>query len=569
MANLEIRRPKACYVLASSCQLGATRKWGFMEIFDNQGNINLGEVSRRDLLRGAGALAIMGGVVSTIGASPLNAMGRMPAIKKGGSLRVGVVGDIKDRLDAHWIVSIPDIVRLNVGFETLMTYDESFQPTYADGLAEEVTTTDGVNWIIRVKKGIEFHDGKTLNGDDLVYSWQRLSDPKAVHSKSLRPFLNPAGVSKVDDRTVKLTLLQANSDFRVTLATYTSTMVPVGYENFGINKTQVGTGPYKLKSFTPGVESTHVRNANYWDKGKPHLDEVRILSFSDTTALTNALQGGQIDVAINVPLAMLPTLKKDKKLDVYSNSAGKITPICLVIDMDPFKDVRTRQAMKMLIDRKKLLKQVLSNNGRLSNDDYSPADPNYNANGYPMQEQDIKGALKLLSAVGFSKSNPVVFDLKAPDDDAALSGLAKAFVEQVNTASGGVVKATATTVAVGYWDTTYMAKGVNAFMTYYNPKPYFPQFSGMVFSYPETHFPEPGSQAKANYYAALAEVGPNRRAAIIKRMQKEEHERGGYIIPYFVNASDSYTKKLQGVNKRNAALPLDYYGMHFKNLWLA
>ena len=107
-----------------------------------------------------------------------------------------------------------------------------------------------------------------------------------------------------------------------------------------------------------------------------------------------------------------------------------------------------------------------------------------------MQEQDIKGALKLLSAVGFSKSNPVVFDLKAPDDDAALSGLAKAFVEQVNTASGGVVKATATTVAVGYWDTTYMAKGVNAFMTYYNPKPYFPQFSGMVFSYPETHFPE-------------------------------------------------------------------------------
>jgi len=536
--------------------------------FDIEGEDILGEVTRRDLLRGAGALVIAGGVVSTFGATSLNALGRVPSIKKGGSLKVGVVGDVKDMLDAHYIVSIPDIVRLNVGFESLMTYDPNFQPTYADGLADEVSTVDGTNWIIRVKKGIEFHDGKTLTGDDLVYSWQRLSDPAAKHSKSLRPFLNPAGVSKVDDRTVKLTLLQPNSDFRVTLATYTSTIVPVGYQNYAKSPNQTGTGPYKLKSFTPGVESTHVRHANYWDEGKPYLDEIRILSFADTTALTNALQGGQIDVAINVPLALLPTLKKNKKLDVYSNSAGKITPICLVIDMDPFKDVRTRQAMKMLIDRKKLLKQVLSNNGRLSNDDYSPADPNYNANGYPMQEQDIKGALSLLAAVGFSKSNPVIFDLKAPDDDAALSGLAKAFVEQVNTASGGVVKASATTIAVGYWDTTYMAKGVNAFMTYYNPKPYFPQFSGMVFSYPETHYPEPGSQAKATYYAALAEVGPRRRTALVKRLQKEEHERGGYIIPYFVNASDSYSNKLQGVNKRNAALPLDYYGMHFKNLWL-
>ena len=523
------------------------------------------EVSRRNFVKGAGALAVGFGAA---GLSPLQALAAPMLPKKGGSLRGGVVGDVKDMLDAHWIVSIPDIVRLNVGFETAMVYDENFKPTYKDGLAEEVATTDGINWIIRLKKGIEFHNGKTVTADDLVYSWQRMSDPAAKHSKSLRPFLTPAGVTKVDNRTAKLTLLQANADFMVTLATYTSTVVPVGYENFAKNPLQIGTGPYKLKSFTPGVESTHVRHKNYWDSGKPYLDEVRILSFADTTALTNALQGGQIDVAINVPIAMLPTLKKNKKLDVYSNSAGKITPICLVIDMDPFKDARTRQALKMLINRKNLMKQVLSGNGRLSNDDYSPADPNYNSNKYPMQEQDIKGALKLLAAVGFSKSNPVVFDLKAPDDDAALSGLAKAFVEQVNTASGGVVKATATTVATGYWDTTYMAAGVNAFMTYYNPKPYFPQFSGMVFSYPETHFPEPTSTIKDLYYKALGEVNPKKRTAMVAKMQKEEHDRGGYIIPYFVNAADSFSTKVQGVNKRNSALPLDYYGMHFKNLWL-
>ncbi len=531
----------------------------------DQQEIETSGLSRRHFIQGASSVALAAGIFSS---SSLNALAASVPGKKGGSLKVGVVGDVKDLLDAHWIVAIPDIVRLNVGFETLMVYDENFKPTYKDGLAEEVSTKDGINWIIRLKKGIEFHDGKTLTADDLVYSWQRLSNPAEKHSKALRPFLNPAGVSKVDNRTAKLTLLQANADFMVTLATYTSTVVPVGYQNYAKSPLQIGTGPYKLKSFTPGVESTHVRHKNYWDSGKPYLDEVRVLSFSDTTALTNALQGGQIDVAINVPLATLPTLKKNKKLDVYSNSAGKITPICLVIDMDPFKDVRTRQALKMLINRKNLIKQVLSGNGRLANDDYSPADPNYNSNKYPMQEQDATGALELLSAAGFSKSKPVVFDLKAPDDDAALSGLAKAFVEQVNTASGGVVKATATTVASGYWDTTYMAPGVNAFMTYYNPKPYFPQFSGMIFSYPETHFPEPGSNIKDLYAKALGEVNPKKRAAMVAKMQKEEHERGGYIIPYFVNAADSYSNKVKGINKRNSALPLDYYGMHFKNIWL-
>ena len=187
------------------------------------------EVSRRNFVKGAGALAVGFGAA---GLSPLQALAAPMLPKKGGSLRVGVVGDVKDMLDAHYIVSIPDIVRLNVGFETAMVYDENFKPTYKDGLAEEASTTDGINWIIRLKKGIEFHNGKTVTADDLVYSWQRMSDPAAKHSKALRPFLTPAGVSKVDNRTVKLTLLQANADFMVTLATYTSTVVPVGYQNF-------------------------------------------------------------------------------------------------------------------------------------------------------------------------------------------------------------------------------------------------------------------------------------------------------------------------------------------------
>ena len=128
------------------------------------------------------------------------------------------------------------------------------------------------------------------------------------------------------------------------------------------------------------MESTHVRHANYWDSGKPHLDGVRVINFSSTDALVNALVAGQVDAAIGVPASLVPVVKRNKKLKVLSTSAGKIAPIVMPIDEAPFNDKRVRQALRMIIDRKKIIKQALSGQGTVSNDDFSPIDPNYNAN---------------------------------------------------------------------------------------------------------------------------------------------------------------------------------------------
>ena len=66
--------------------------------------------------------------------------------------------------------------------------------------------------------------------------------------------------------------------------------MPVGYDRFDGDATnQIGTGPYMLQSFTPGAESVHVKNPNYWGSGLPYLDEVQIIDFADAAALINAL----------------------------------------------------------------------------------------------------------------------------------------------------------------------------------------------------------------------------------------------------------------------------------------
>ena len=413
------------------------------------------EVSRRNFVKGTGALAAGLGLA---GFSSVGAYAAPMAPKKGGTLKVGIVGGTDDIIDAQYLFKLADVLRLNIGWEALMNYDDKFKPSTEHGLAESVEVKSLTKYVIKMKKGVEFHNGKTMTMEDVIYSWQRMVDPALPGTKALAQYLSPTSVKKIDANTVEMNLLQPNADWLTTLSQYACTIVPVGYTRTG---PQVGTGPFKLKSFTPGVESTHVRHANYWDSGKPYLDGVRVINFSSTDALVNALVAGQVDAAIGVPASLVPVVKKNKKLKVLSTSAGKIAPIVMPIDEAPFNDKRVRQALRMIIDRKKIIKQALSGQGTVSNDDFSPIDPNYNANGYTAK-QDVAGALALLKAAGYSKANPLKFTLWTGSDN--FPEVAKSFAEQVNSLSGGVAK-----IEVGipadYWDTKYMAKNVGAYTT--------------------------------------------------------------------------------------------------------
>lgn len=520
------------------------------------------DLTRRHFIQGAGAFAAFAGVLS-IGS--LEALAAPMAPKRGGTFRLGLVGGSNDILDAQYILAIADQARLVAGFEGLLNYDDKFAPTNKDSIAEEVTAKNASKYVVRLKDGVEFHNGKTVTAEDIIYSFQRASDPALPGTKSLRVFLNSNSFRKIDKRTVEFNLLTPNVDFRTGLCSYGLTVVPVGYTRGG---TQIGTGPFKLKSFTPGRESVHTRFANYWDTGKPYFDEVRIISFADKTPLISALQAGQIDAAIDAPVALIPTLRANKKLKINETAVGGIRPIAMEIDTAPFNDVRVRQALKLLVDRKKLVKQVLSGHGTIANDDYSPLDMNYNANNFPQRVQDIPTALGLLKKAGYSKANPLSFDLPAPDDTDPLPSLVKAFAEQVNSASGGVVKVNPVVQDGGtFWNKTYMNAPI--FTTYWNPKPYFAQVAGMIDTYPETHFPAAGSNFRDIYKQAVGTLNPTKRRALVAKLQKEEFEQGGYIIPFFTNTVDAYNKKLQGVVQRKASQNLDTYGRHFKNFWFA
>ena len=172
--------------------------------------------------------------------------------KRGGNFRLGVTGGgSKDIMDGQNIITKPDQARLVSAFETLLLFDENYQLTN-NGLAESVTQDSPTQYTIRLRKGIEFQNGKTMTADDVIYSIQRIG------TKKLRPHRirghrhhghrghqeagQVHGAAPAD--------IRADSTIPQTLASYTFCVVPVGYQAYP--HPQIGTGAYKLKSFTPG-----------------------------------------------------------------------------------------------------------------------------------------------------------------------------------------------------------------------------------------------------------------------------------------------------------------------------
>jgi peptide/nickel transport system substrate-binding protein len=481
--------------------------------------------------------------------------------KRGGTLRVGMVGSTNDIIDGQFIVAKPDQARLVLGWEPLINYDADFNLVYEHALAEEVEAKAADNYVIRLKEGITFHNGKTVTADDVIYSFLRRIDPDLGLAPALSQFVDANSFTKLDDRTVEIKLLQPSVTFLNGLAEYTATIVPDGYTREG---EQIGTGPFKLQSFTSGAESVHVRYDDYWG-GAALLDEVQIIDFADPTALVNALTSGQVDVIADLPFAQVGTLESNSDFSVLVSKAGSWLPITMAVDQAPFDDKRVRQAMRLIVDREQMVQRVLSGYGSVGNDMYGILDASY-PDEIPQREQDIEAAKALLAEAG---QEGLTIDLFAPDDTAGLAEMSAAFAEMAKEA--GVTVNVKVLDGGTYWGDEYTKR---TFATsFWGTRPYLNQVAAGSLNdavYPETHWPpaEHKEQWDTWYAEALAETDEAKRFEIIKQMQTLEHEEGGNIIWGFNNLLDAAATYVKGLEARPNVLNLDHYGRGMKRVWL-
>ena len=468
--------------------------------------------------------------------------------KSGGEFRLGVTGGgNKDIMDGQNIITKPDQARLVSAFETLLVFDEDYQ-LQTDGLAESVeyeTKGGKFQYVIKIRDGITFQDGKPFTADDVVFSLQRIgTEGNGLTGFAATATMDIKNVKKDGDTTVILPLLSPDSTVPQTLASYTFGMVPVGYKSFaeGGVAAQNGTGPYKLKSFTPGQESSHERNANYWrGDGSPWFDTVRIIDFDDATAQVNALIGGDIDAMTDLPAGQVTSLQSQGAKALISKTGGWL-PICMAIDMPPFDDPDVRMAMRLIVDRQGMMDQVNSGYGFIGNDLYAPFDAGY-ASDLAQREQDIPQAKSLLSKAGLAGAS---IDLHTTNGAAGMVDTANVFATQAKEAGLNITVKN----DPNYYGDDYLKLAFS--IDFWGTRGYLNQVqqgSLPTSPYNETHWPPTsgdGSDFGDLYKQALKETDDTKRNEIMHQMQQYEYDLGGYIIPFFGGLIDGYARQRAG-----------------------
>jgi peptide/nickel transport system substrate-binding protein len=523
-------------------------------------------MTREDILRRAAALGIVISGGAAFGPLTEAAFGKTQ-IRRGGTFRQATSGGSTDFIDGQHIVAKSDITRLVVGFDALARFDETGK--IVNHLAEELKAEKANQYLIRIRSGVEFHNGKTLDIDDVIYSIGRTKNPKLkLFGNAAFGAIDMKRIKKLDKRTCRLTLSRADVTLMEAFAQYFQGVVPKGYQPNAVGKgplQYIGTGPFKVKSFNPGRESVHEKNPNYWISGQPYFDQVRIINFPSDAAKVNALLSGQIEAMADVPFAQVPVVRRRSGLRILTSPTGAWTPLCMNLTTPPFNDVRVRRAFRLLINRPQVVRQGLSGFGRVANDIYSPFDPAYAGDEFPQRRYDPEQARSLLRQAG--QENLSVELITSPADTGMVEG---ATIFAQNAKAGGVNVTVKNVDGGTIYGDQYLKWPFSA--DYWGTRNYLLQAAtGVLKTAPfnETHWEAyPGyPRFERLYRQALATVDDKKRAEIIKEMQRMEYNDGGLIIWGFKNLTDGYSAKVGGYKVDRGTLNLNKYGNGFRTIY--
>ena len=508
-------------------------------------------VTRRDVLKGAaavGGLAALGSVAAACGSSDSGGETASPAAsgsaaagtpKKGGALKVGIGGgSAKDTLDAMISTTETQIDYQFQLYDSLMGWDENHGLVML--LAEDYSPNeDGTVHTVKLKSGLTFHDGSPVNADAVVFSINRVLDPKtAAVGKDQLAGLKSSGIKKIDDLTVEFTLDKPNVIFYEALAYYNNAIVPVDYDP----KSGVGTGPWMLSNFSPGQQLELTANPNYWGDG-PYADTLTMVNFADPTAKLNALLGGTVDYITLLDSAQAGTMQATPGYKILEAKTGGWNPFTMRVDTKPFDDVKVRQAFRLIVDRQQMIDQAKGGYSWVGNDMYAAFDPGY-PKDLPQREQDLEQAKSLLKEAGYDNDLNVELICSTATGAGDVQA-AQVFAQQAKGA-GVSVKVKQVDPSVFYGDD--YTKWVFA-MDFWGYRNYLPQASlGSTKTAPwnETHW---GTDPKWSslYEEAMRTVDDTKRNELIREMETIEYDTGGYIIYQFNILLDAYSDKLGGV----------------------
>ena len=278
-------------------------------------------------------------------------------------------------------------------------------------LAESWRNVNPTTWEFKLRRGVKFHNGEDFNAECVKFTIDRIVKSKLnTLGKLTWPPAFGQDVQIVDPHTVRFTTKVPDPMVPARLAAESMTMAPARglaeYAEKFVTDRFIGTGPYRFVEHVVGDRVVVEANPGYWGPKPPSRIVWQVIP--DAATRVAALQRGDVDVMLNLPLPLVPAVESSPTARVYSELSSLVSVVLLnTKEASPLRDRRVRQAMNMAIDRPAIIKNLYAGRARLLNGAAGPAVTNgFDPGAYPY---DPARAKKLLAEAGLPNGFELTF----------------------------------------------------------------------------------------------------------------------------------------------------------------
>jgi peptide/nickel transport system substrate-binding protein len=523
-----------------------------------------GRLSRREFMRRGAAIGMSGTVLAAAlaacGGANSSASSRASgssSATKGGTLKLAS----QTPTAAINPITIADLGGSTMLTQTgeFLTFDNSMTRQLQPMLATSWSHNgDGSVWTFQLRHDVKFHNGKLMTADDVVYTFKQQTDPTnaAVALSTFAGVLKPDGVVKVDPYTVAFHLESANGNFPYIISSdnYNMIVVPDGTDFGKWQQTFVGTGPFKLQSYTQNEGAQFVANPDYWG-GPPHLSATAFTFYASQPAQILALQGGTVDVLCQFTAQGAEALLKSSTYKIIKVHSASHRELSMRNDMAPFTDPRVRQAIALCLDRPAMVQALLAGDGQVGND--SPFAPKFASTNtsVPQRVQNIAKAKALLAAAGHPDGFQTTLTTGIQEEIPSLAQV----IAQSASKIGVNIKLNVETLAAYYGKSTYgNSDWLDAIMSLVEygdrgvPNVFLEAPLESNGPWNAARFKNPTYDTLVTQYVAAVDLQTQRSiAGKIERLLLAETP---LVIPYFVDILAATTSRVGGVEVNGFAI---------------
>ncbi|WP_421857163.1 ABC transporter substrate-binding protein [Oricola sp.] len=494
----------------------------------------LGDTTRRGFLRGSAATGVVAsGLAGGLMTTPARAQP-----KRGGTIRVAKGhGQTNDTLDpGTWTNGFNVAMSYGMhGHLTAVGADNSLKPQLAESWE---ATPDAKSWRFKIRKGVTFHSGKSLELSDVIAS---IDHHRGEDSTSAaKPLV--AGIVSMStdgDDTVVFDLESGNADFPFVFTDYHLPILPAKDGNIDW-KAGDGCGPYKLVEFNPGVIARFERFADDWDQNRGWFEAIEMLSILDLNARTTALVSGDVHSIDKLDLKTVGLLGRRAGISINSIAGPQYYTFAMHTNVAPYDDVNVRMALKYAIDRQEMIDKVLFGHGTVGNDHPIGKSYRYFNAEMPQTPYDPDKAKFHLKEAGLDGVK-----VKLSAADAAFPGAVDAAVLYQNSAKAcGIDLEVNRVPSDGYWADVWLKHPFCA--VYWGGRPTEDQIFSTAYAEGAAWNETMWSNKRFNelLVMARAELDEDKRRAQYYEMQDLVAKDAGSVMPMFANFVFANSEKI-------------------------